>query len=127
MSHPNFNVPNRRTFARGLRFRLTLTYVVFFTLSLTFLGAFFRQTLRSIHDTQVHHLLDEEWGAVKGYLRIDKGRSPDWYYDRADPEEALIVDRLRLVFLLTDGTGTVIEVSQKYADLGIDTPEEIHH
>jgi heavy metal sensor kinase len=111
-------------FTPGLRFRLTLTYLVFFSILLVFLGFFFRQTLASLYDSQVHHILNEEWAAVRGYLRIEKGKVR-WYYDPADPEEALIVDRLRQIYLLSDQNGTVIQVSSKYEQLGIESPQEI--
>lgn len=109
---------------RGLRFRLTLTYLVAFTLLLTFLGFFFRQTLTSLFDGQLRNILNEEWGAVRGYLRFEKGKI-NWYYDRGDPEEAIIVDRLKQIYLLTDQNGTVLEVSPKYEQLGIESPQEI--
>ncbi|HUS08251.1 MAG TPA: ATP-binding protein [Bryobacteraceae bacterium] len=117
-------LPVRGRFVNGLRFRLTLTYVVFFALLLSVLGIFFRQTLRSIYTEQTKDLLTEEWAAVKGYLRIDKG-NVDWYYDREDPEEAIIVDRLKQIYLLTDSNGDVLEISGKYRELGIETPQEI--
>src|SRR5438552_11398026 len=88
-------------FFKGLRFRLAASYVLFFAVLLFFLGVFFKQTLKGIYDDQVRELLNEEWGAVKGYLRIDRGKI-DWYYDPEDPEEAFIVDRLKQVYLLTD-------------------------
>jgi heavy metal sensor kinase len=118
----------------GLRFRLTLTYVLFFTLLLGFVGIFFRQTLRSLYDTQMHNVLTEEWAAVRGYLRIEKpkgskSKQPEviWYYDRADPEEALIVDRLKQVYVLMDESGHPIrnEIGPKYVGLPWDTPDEI--
>src|SRR3954466_7086742 len=93
--------PKLTRLTRGLRFRLTFGYVVFFTVLLTFVGIFFRQTLRTIFYEETKSLLDEEWGAVKGYLRIEKGRI-DWYFDAEDPEEDLIVRRLQSVYLLTD-------------------------
>jgi heavy metal sensor kinase len=108
----------------GLRFRLTLTYILFFTVLLTFLGVFFRQTLKSLYDSQIRNILEEEWGAVRGYLRIEKGKI-NWFYDREDPEEAIIVDRLKQIYLLTDQNGTVLEVSPKYEQLGIESPKEI--
>ena len=109
---------------RSLRFRLTLTYLVFFTIFLIFLGIFFRATLQSLHDSQLRSILNEEWAAVRGYLRIEKGKI-NWYYDRADPEEAIIVDRLQQIYLLTDQNGTVLQVSTKYEQLGIESPREI--
>src|SRR4051812_33753234 len=109
---------------RGLRFRLTLTYLVVFTLLLAFLGIFFRQTLSALFDGQLRNILNEEWGAVRGYLRFEKGKI-NWYYDRGDPEEALIVDRLKQIYLLTDQNGTVLEISAKYEQLGVESPQEI--
>ena len=112
--------------SRGLRLRLTITYVVFFTVLLTFLGIFFRQYLSSLYDSQLQAILDEEWGAVRGYVRIEnKGTKVNWYYDREEPEEALIVDRLRQTFLLTDQNGSVLYFSPKYEELGIESPKEI--
>jgi heavy metal sensor kinase len=99
--------------------------LVFFSILLVFLGIFFHQTLGSLYDSQVHHILNEEWAAVRGYLRIEKGGTVLWYADRADPEETLIVDRLQQVFLLTDQNGTVVRVSPKYEQLGIESPSEI--
>jgi heavy metal sensor kinase len=115
----------------SLRFRLTLTYVLFFSLLLAFLGVFFRQTIRSVYDEQLHNILNEEWAAVRGYLRIEKpkrrkmGPEVNWYYDRADPEEALIVDRLRQLYLLADANGVPLEVGPRYRELPMETPLEI--
>jgi len=118
-------------FTGGLRFRLTLTYVIFFAILLGFLGLLFREVIRTIYDTQFRNILNEEWAAVRGYLRIDKpkrkGLLPqiNWYYDRDDPEEALIVDRLRQVYLLADASGDIREVSPKYTQLPQESKEEI--
>src|SRR3954453_21786268 len=112
-------------FFKGLRFRLAASYVLFFAVLLTFLGVFFKQTLQGIYDDQVRELLTEEWGAVKGYLRIDKGKI-FWYYDTEDPEEAFIVDRLKQVYLLTDANGKPLEWSDKYKDeIGFDAPADV--
>lgn len=115
--------PRFTRFTRGLRFRLTFGYVVFFTILLTFIGIFFRQTLKDIYFEEAKGLLNEEWGAVKGYLRIEKGKT-DWYFDSEDPEEALIVARLKSVYLLTDSEGNVLETNG-YSELGLDSPKEI--
>lgn len=115
----------------GLRFRLTLTYFVFITLLLSFLGIFFRQTIGSLYDQQLHAILDEEWVAIRGYLRLEKPKRPgqptqiNWYYDRDDPEEAIIVDRLRQLYLLADAKGKYLEVGPKYRDLAVEKPEQI--
>ena len=110
--------------ARGLRFRLTLSYVLFFSVLLVAIGLFFRQTLRSEMNGDEQALLEEEWGAAKGYMRIENQR-PVWVADSTDPEEAYIVDRLRHIYLLTDANGYVLENSETYDSIGEDSPQEI--
>jgi heavy metal sensor kinase len=114
----------RRNWIRGLRPRLTLSYVLFFTVLLSFLGVVFTTTLRTLYETQVQTLLSEEWGAIRGYLRVEKG-TPRWFYDPQDPDEAFTVERLRRVYLLTDAEGKVLEVSSIYKSLGVDSPEYV--
>jgi heavy metal sensor kinase len=109
---------------RGLRFRLTLSYVLFFSVLLIAIGLLFRQALRSEMNGDVQALLEEEWGAAKGYLRIENQR-PIWVEDSTDPEEAYIVDRLRHIYLLTDANGYLLERSDTYHAIGDDTPDEI--
>jgi heavy metal sensor kinase len=111
-------------FTRGLRFRLTAGYALFFTLVLVGAGLVFRQTLAASLDKQAHDLLEQEWAALKGYLRIER-RRPLWFYDRNDPDEAFIVGRLQRVYLLTDARGNVLESSELYRALGIDPPAEV--
>ncbi|MEQ1887211.1 MAG: ATP-binding protein, partial [Bryobacteraceae bacterium] len=106
------------------RFRLTVSYVLFFSVLLVGIGMLFRQTLRSQLDGEVRATLEEEWGAAKAYLRIENKR-PIWVADSSDPEEAYIVERLRRVYLLTDSTGYLLEYSETYASLGLDSPQEI--
>ena len=109
---------------RGLRFRLTASYALFFTLLLLGLGLLFRQALSANFERQTRDLLDQEWATVRGYLRIDSGR-PYWYYDRMDPDETYIVSRLQRVYLLADAKGEPIESSAIYRGLGIERPERI--
>lgn len=117
----------------SLRFRLTLTYVLFFSVLLAVLGLFFRETIASVYDEQLYNILTEEWAAMRGYLRIEKPRRKDmppvinWYYDRDDPEEALIVDRLRQLYLLADAGGNRLQVGPRYGQLPMESPQEIRH
>src|SRR5712692_10474676 len=121
-----FGVPKLRAdFTRGLRFRLTLTYVLFFAVLLTAIGLLFRKNLQLEMDGDVGTLLEEEWGAAKGYLRIENQR-PIWIADPTDPEENYIVSRLKHVFLLTDADGNVLDDSEIYESVGVDSLEEIH-
>jgi heavy metal sensor kinase len=109
---------------RGLRFRLALSYVIFFTLLLVVLGLVFRQTLSTIFMGQVEDALKEEFGAVKGYLRT-QDTGPDWFYDKSDPDESFTVDQLRRVYLLADTEGHPLEHSIIYASIGFDSPAEV--
>lgn len=95
-------------FLRSLRFRLALSYVVFFALLLVTLGIVFREVLRNNLEAQVTSVLQEEWGAFKGYLRIDKN-GPDWFYDPQDPDETFTVERIRHVYLLADSEGHALQ------------------
>src|SRR6266481_4946313 len=111
-------------FTRGLRFRLAVSYVFFFTILLAFLGVVFRQTLSTTFKSQMQSVLEEQWGAAKGYLRTGSA-GPDWVFDKEDPDESFIVNRLRRVYLLTDTQGRPLEHSQIYASIGLDSPPEI--
>ncbi|MBL8228655.1 MAG: heavy metal sensor histidine kinase [Bryobacterales bacterium] len=109
---------------RSLRFRLTLTNAIFLALLLVGMGFFFEGALKSILDNQVRDVLNEEWGAVKGYLIIHRGEAW-WQYDDEDPEEAFIVERMRRVYLVANAEGKVLDASLIYKDLGLNKPEEI--
>ena len=109
---------------RGLRFVLTASYALFFALMFTVVAGVFRQSLESFLDRQVHENLDQDWAAIKGYLRIQKG-VPTWYFDEHDPDEAAVVGRLRRVYVLADANGKVIEGTDLYVSLGMDTAAQI--
>jgi heavy metal sensor kinase len=124
-----------RRLTRGLRFRLTATYALFFTVLLASVAAYFRASLVRSLDLQVHEILDKDWAAMKGYLRID--RDPDigknasnWYYAEDDPEEATIVGDIKKIYMIADEEGTLVhdaktqepEYSTIYDEIGIDPP-----
>jgi heavy metal sensor kinase len=115
----------RVKFVRGLRFRLTLSYVLFFTVLLVAIGLLFRQTLRNQLDSDLRAALEEEWGSAKGYLRIENQR-PIWIADFTDPEEGYIVSRLQHVYLVADAQGHALDYSSIYQSIGFDSPAEIH-
>ncbi|MDQ6679118.1 MAG: ATP-binding protein [Acidobacteriota bacterium] len=110
--------------ARGLRFRLTASYALFFTMLISVSSILFRQFLSSSLDQQVHETLTEEWGALKGYLRIERGHDI-WYVDPHEPDEAGIKARLRRYYLLADSSGTIMDESPEMRLLGIDSPQQI--
>jgi heavy metal sensor kinase len=122
-----------RHFTRGLRFRLTAIYALFFAVVLIGVAALFRQRLQTVQINEVQDTLEEEWGAMKGYLRIE--RVPElnkwfasWYYDSDDLEEQTIVLDIQKIYVITDADGNVIlnrdtqepEVSSIYKDIGVD-------
>lgn len=110
---------------RSLRFRLTLSYVVLFTVALVGLGIGFRQLLASASRRHVEQTLEEEFGEVKGFLRLEQNK-PVWFFDRQDSDEAAIVARLRNgAFLLADADGRVLEASSLYRHLGLESKAEI--
>ncbi len=87
---------------------------------------------------EVHEILEAQWAAMKGYLRIqrdhDTGKyQAHWAYDEADPDETTIVLDIKKVHLITDQDGVVIPeaesgqpaVSTAYVDIGIDSRREI--
>lgn len=114
----------RRIF-KGLRFRLALSYALFFAILLTGFGFVLKGMLRGVIETSVQGLLDEEWAACKGFLRINAKGALEWSYDPADKEEAAIVERLRLVYMIADEKGEVLESSELYRELGFQSPAVI--
>ncbi|PYT10543.1 MAG: hypothetical protein DMG59_28600, partial [Acidobacteria bacterium] len=101
-----------------------LSYVIFFAVLLVVIGLLYRQTLKFEMEGDVRAALEEEWGAAKGYVRIDNFQ-PVWTADRTDPEEAYIVSRLQHVFFIADANGNAVDYSATYQSIGFDSPEDI--
>ena len=119
-------------FSRGLRFRLTASYALFFAIILFGVATLFRQRLETVQTREVQDTLEQEWAAMKGYLRIEK--DPDlgkyaaaWYYDDEDPDETTIVLDVQKVYVITDADGNIIpnavtkvpEISTAYENIGL--------
>ena len=111
-------------FTRALRFRIAVSYVIFFALLLLFLGGVFRRVLNNIVYTQTQDLLKEDWDAMKGYLRIDR-TGMNWFYDHTDPEEDFIVHRLARAYMIADSEGHPLQWSEIYKSIGFDSPAYI--
>src|SRR5947209_4717995 len=76
-----FGVPKLRVdFVRGLRFRLTLSYVVFFAILLVTIGLLFRQNLKLQLEGDDRAALEDQWGVAKSYVKIENLR-PIWLAD----------------------------------------------
>lgn len=116
--------PRWQAITRTLRFRLTVSYAIFFALMLAGVGMSLRGFLSFQLDYNLRDVLDQEWAAMKGFLKIARDK-PDWFYDRQDPDERYIVARLQRVYVLTDEVGKVIEQSELYRSIGVDSILEI--
>lgn len=111
-----------RRIYKSLRFRLAVSYTIFFAILLTGFGFVLRGMLRGVVETTTQGLLDEEWAACKGFLRINPRGTPEWNYDPNDKEEAAIVERLKLIYMIADDKGEVLESSEMYREIGFQSP-----
>jgi heavy metal sensor kinase len=103
---------------RGLRFRLTVSYVLFFAVLLIVIGLVYRQNLKSQLDGVERAALESDWDAAKGYIKI-VNYQPEWdAVDEDDPEGQLIEDRLKQVYFVADGKGNSLGESDTYTSLG---------
>ncbi|MGD0498587.1 MAG: ATP-binding protein [Bryobacteraceae bacterium] len=127
-----------RRLERGLRFRLTAGYALFFAVLLIGVTTLFHERLAGALDDRAHAVLDQEWAAMKGYLRIEENSENQrneaiWYYDPLDNEESRIVSNIRRIYVVMDQNGAIITdyntqspaVSPTYAELGIERPAEV--
>lgn len=114
-----------RRLSRSLRFRLALSYAIFFAILVIGVGFVLRAMMSSSLDRDLQAVVDEEWAAAKGYMQIENFR-PIWIYDRQDPEEALIINRIKGgVYLLTDANRTVLEISETYKGIPMSSAEDV--
>jgi heavy metal sensor kinase len=112
--------------ARGLRVRLAVSYVLFFAILLAGTGWFFRVTLAKTASDRSAAVLAEEWAAIKGYLTISPLGDAAWDYDKDDPEESFIVERLRRILYVYDPVRKeTVEISNGYLALGEDSEADI--
>jgi heavy metal sensor kinase len=128
-----------RRISHGLRFRLTISYALLFTLLFALVALFLREKLKSSLDDQVVATVDGDWAAMKGYMRIEpcpelgNKLTTAWYYDQEDPDETTIVLDLRKIYMVADQYGNPISdcasqqqaVSTAYSDIGVEKPEFI--
>ncbi len=117
-----FGIPEMRVaFFRGLRFRLAFSYAFFFTLLLVAIGVFYRQSLKTQLEGDVQRLLEEDWGAAKGYIKFVNAQ-PLWDYDKTDPEEVATYSQLTHLYLITDASGNALAYDD-YQSLRFDAEE----
>ena len=103
-----------RRISRGLRFRLTASYALFFTVLLIGASFLFGIRLNNTLQKEAHDALTDHWDAMKGYLRIEKKHEIDpderalWYYDENDTEETTIVLDIKKIYIVAAADGKVI-------------------
>ena len=114
-----------RRLARSLRFRLAASYAIFFAILVVAVGFILHTMLASSLQRDMKVLIDEEWAAAKGYMKIVNFR-PEWSYDRSDPEEALIVNQIQGgVYLLADSNLKILQLSQSYKGIPMSPAAEV--
>src|SRR4051812_46393266 len=96
-----------RRISRSLRFRLTVSYFTFFMVLLALIGWGYRRNLQVELTSEVRALLDGDWDAAKGYVRI-KNERPQWTADPNDPDDNHVLERLKYVHVITDANGNVL-------------------
>ncbi len=121
---PIFFIPELRAkFMRGLRFRLTLSYIFFFSLLLIAIGLMYRQNLKTQLEGEELASLEGDWATAKAYLTITNAE-PLWDFDRNDPEDEYIVGRLRHIYLIADAEGNALDYnSETYDSITFDVSE----
>ena len=88
----------------------------------------FFQALATTINHRAQDNLEQQWAAMKGYLRTERTPtrvSPNWYLDRDDGDEVSAVARIRRHYLLTDREGRPLEISRDYPAIHADSPPEI--
>jgi heavy metal sensor kinase len=115
----------RWPYPMGLRFRLAASYVLFFGILLVVVGFAMKGLLSSIIEREIRGVLEEEYAAAKGYTRIENQR-PSWSFERYDPEEREIVERIRNgPYMVAASDGVILFLSETYKALSPEKPEEI--
>jgi heavy metal sensor kinase len=107
----------RLKIVRGLRFRLTLSYVLFFSVLLVVIGLAFRQTLKSQLEDDEKVALDADWGTARSYVSI-KEFQPVWENVEDDSEAQQIEGRLKQVIFIADADGNLLSESDTYKSFG---------
>lgn len=87
-----------RRLLKTLRFQLAGASVALFMIVLASVGYIGTRTLENILESRSEQTLQEQLGAMRGYLHFDDEGNPYWFVDRSDPEEESNVGRLHNIF-----------------------------
>lgn len=113
----------RRPF--GLRLRLTVLYLSFFIVVMLARGWLFRQTVRTIMDSDAETILEGQFTAALSYLEpTGPGGQLAWSANASHGDTMPLVQSLRRVILITEPRGDgLVEVSEAFRQLGLTTAE----
>lgn len=106
---------------KGLRVRLMLSYVFFFTLLLVLVGWFYPQRLRNQLEYQQQVTLQAQWEAAKEYFNIENAQ-PVW---STEPEDVEVVAQLQTMYLIADANGNALDYNPDTYETIAFTPAEI--
>src|SRR5215475_9150379 len=95
------------------RRKLPLITALFAALLLVGAGAVHYDSFNSTLEQNARSALEREWGAMKGYVRLERGRQPSvvqasWYYDNQDADVSATVTGIRERCVIMDQSGRVI-------------------
>ena len=76
-------------------------------------------------DNQAEEDLEQRWGTLKGYLRIDGDNDLHWMFDEQDSDEDNIRAQVKRIYMIADADGKVLEGSNLYQAIGFDSPARI--
>jgi hypothetical protein len=88
-----------------MQIRLTFLYGAIWTVALS---ALLFLITNDLNRTYTRAMLDADWNAMKGFLKIERGKAW-WYVDTDDPQESSTAARLRRSMILIDERGNVLE------------------
>ncbi len=69
--------------------------------------------------------MEQRWGTLKGYLRIEGDNDLHWLFDEQDSDEDNIRAQVKRIYMIADANGKVLEGSNLYQAIGFDSPARI--
>jgi hypothetical protein len=86
---------------------------------------------KSTLERETREVLDRDWGAMKGYLRLEfdpatRVVQDRWYYDADDADEVTIVSRIRDRCLIMDQTGRLLHEPGIFQEIGSEMSARIN-
>lgn len=107
-----------------LRFRFIVSFVFAFGLLLIGIGFAFQHGVGQLLDERAHVIVEDEWNAARGFIRIERGQV-NWTVDPREVDQTAFVERLRRFVLIADGQGNILETSNSYRLYGVEKTADI--